>query len=118
MSGWPLRHEFLAFIKQAQGVHRGLHIVAIFLFTSLRSLDFPSLSGRCPFLPRPVFPLMRLSWSSANPRNCSAHARERKTRLFFTISAQIGFCATPSANRKCSAVGLPFDANPAHFFSE
>jgi hypothetical protein len=28
----PLRHEFLAFIEQAQGVHRGLHIVTIFLF--------------------------------------------------------------------------------------
>jgi hypothetical protein len=28
----PLRHEFLAFIEQARGVHRGLHIVTIFLF--------------------------------------------------------------------------------------
>lgn len=89
-------------------MHRRLHVIAVLLF-DLRSLTFLATA----FLSGHSFQLVICK----SQELLYEDARQKDLALGDHL-IQIELLSAPSANRKCSAVGFPLHANPAHFLSE
>ena len=103
-----LRDDLLALIKQSQGVHRGFHVVAVFLLNL----------GTLTFFPSSLLSRHSLELVVSEAQKLLAQFLARNASLFATMCLHTPFPITPSANRKCRAVGLPLHARPAHFLRE